>query len=67
MMRIPDEISFHSQRAMIELDLAAQARCSRAAQAHLGLSQLHLNRMRNLAETRDRSPKPRRPSLSAAT
>ncbi|QAY77215.1 hypothetical protein [Sphingosinicella sp. BN140058] len=66
-MRIGDEISFHSQRARIELDLAARAGCARAAQAHFGLSQLHLDRMRDLAETRDRSPKPRRPSLSAAT
>lgn len=44
------EISFHSKRAMAELDLAVRATTSAAARAHFGLSSLHLDRMRKLAE-----------------
>jgi hypothetical protein len=45
-----DDISFHSKRAMAELDLAARASTVAAARAHFGLSSLHLDRMRRLAE-----------------
>jgi hypothetical protein len=46
-----DEIKFHSDRAMSELDLASRAADMRAAEAHLRLSALHLERMRQLTET----------------
>jgi hypothetical protein len=46
-----DEISFHSKRAMAELDLAVRASSFEAARAHFGLSSLHLDRMRKLSET----------------
>ncbi len=45
-----DDISFHSRRAMAELDLAGRASTVAAAEAHFGLSTLHLERMRRLAE-----------------
>jgi hypothetical protein len=45
-----DDISFHSKRAMAELDLAVRAETSAAARAHFGLSSLHLDRMRVLTE-----------------
>lgn len=44
-----DEVKFHTQRAMAEIDLAARSHDSAAAQAHLGLSELHLRRMRELS------------------
>lgn len=43
-----EDIQFHSNRAMAELDLALRSGDSRAAQAHFGLSALHLDRMRAL-------------------
>ncbi len=43
-----DDISFHSKRAMAELDLAVRAASRVAADAHFGLSSLHLDRMRTL-------------------
>ena len=43
-----DEIKYHSDRAMVELDLAVRAEHSQAAKAHLALSALHLERMRKL-------------------
>jgi hypothetical protein len=45
-----DDISFHSKRAMAELDLAVRAQTSAAARAHFSLSSLHLDRMRVLTE-----------------
>ncbi len=48
-----DDISFHSKRAMAELDLAVRATTSAAARAHFGLSSLHLDRMRRLTEKPD--------------
>jgi hypothetical protein len=48
---VQDDIKFHSDRAMNELDLASRAIDMRAAEAHLRLSALHLERMRQLAET----------------
>lgn len=44
-----DDISFHSRRAMAELDRALSARNDAAAKAHFALSSLHLERMRTLA------------------
>ncbi|MEA3049603.1 MAG: hypothetical protein QOG84_1439 [Sphingomonadales bacterium] len=46
-----DEIKFHSDRAMSELDMASRSADMRAAEAHLRLSALHLERMRRLTET----------------
>jgi hypothetical protein len=46
-----DEIKFHSDRAMSELDMASRSADMRAAEAHLRLSALHLERMRQLAES----------------
>ena len=65
-MRSADEIRFHSHRAMAELECATNAGCTQAARAHFGLSQLHLDRMRELAAIAADIDKPRRPSLSAA-
>lgn len=44
-----DEIKFHSDRAIAEIDLARKAADANAARAHLNLSQLHLRRMRELS------------------
>lgn len=46
-----DEIKFHSDRAMMELDLALSAASVSAAKAHFSLSALHLDRMRSLSVT----------------
>ena len=46
-----DEISFHSKRAITELDRALSATCDKAAQAHLDLSGLHLDQLRQLSRT----------------
>jgi hypothetical protein len=43
-----DEIEFHSERWMRELELARRAGHPRAAKAHLGLSTLHFRRMLDL-------------------
>jgi hypothetical protein len=45
-----DQIQIHSDRAMAELDRALSASCIQAAQAHFGLSALHLDRMRSLKQ-----------------
>jgi hypothetical protein len=45
-----DDITFHSRRAMVELDTAAHAASTSAARAHFSLSTLHLERMRRLCE-----------------
>ena len=47
-MTTEDQIRLHSDRAMQELDLALEADCIQAAQAHFGLSALHLDRMQSL-------------------
>lgn len=44
-----DRIKLHADRARDELDLARTARSHNAAQAHLALSALHLDRLRTLA------------------
>ena len=41
-------ISFHSDRALAELDRALDAECIQAARAHFGLSALHLDKMQDL-------------------
>jgi hypothetical protein len=43
-----DPISFHSQRAQAELDLAMRAQHVAAARAHFGLSRLHLEHLTRL-------------------
>jgi hypothetical protein len=40
------DFEFHAQRAKAELDLARRAASAAAASAHLGLSRLHVERMR---------------------
>lgn len=44
-----DEIRFHSQRAIAELDLARAAASPEAARLHLSLSSLHLDKIRALS------------------
>ena len=43
-----DEIKFHSDRALAELELASRATNRTAAEAHLRLSSLHVAKMRKL-------------------
>ena len=50
-MSIQDRITHHVDRAFEELDLARAAASPEAAIAHLGLSELHLGRMRDLSRT----------------
>lgn len=45
-----DRIQHHVGRAFEELDLARSASSTEAAIAHLGLSELHLGRMKALAD-----------------
>lgn len=47
-----DRARLHEDRAMEELDLALGAGSLAAARAHLQLSSLHLDRMRDLREDR---------------
>jgi hypothetical protein len=46
---VQDEVKFHSDRAMAEIDLASKSRDRNAAEAHLRLSALHLERVRALS------------------
>jgi hypothetical protein len=55
LVSVEELIEFHSERAMTELDQALTARDLRAAQAHFGLSSLHLDRMRSLQDSAPRS------------
>jgi hypothetical protein len=48
-MSIQDRISHHAGRAFEELDLARAAASPEAAIAHLGLSELHLGRAKELS------------------
>jgi hypothetical protein len=59
---VADEIKIHSDRAMAELDLAIRAGNARAARAHMALSALHLERLRDLSQAPAASP----PERSAA-
>jgi hypothetical protein len=45
-----DRIRHHADRAMEELDLARAAENVEAAIAHLGLSELHLGRMKAISD-----------------
>ena len=47
-MSVEEEVAYHSERAMRELDLGLVARPMAAARAHLGLSSLHLEKVRAL-------------------
>lgn len=47
-MAAQDDIQFHSERAIAELDMALRAGCLDAARAHFSLSAMHLDRMRAL-------------------
>jgi hypothetical protein len=49
-MASKDDIQFHSERAMAELDRALSASSAAAAQAHFSLSALHLQRMQAVGE-----------------
>ena len=49
-----DRISHHVDRAFEELDRARNAKSPEAAIAHLGLSELHLGRMKALSEPQER-------------
>jgi hypothetical protein len=49
-MTSKDDIQFHSDRAMAELDRALGASSAAAARAHFHLSALHLEKMRVLAD-----------------
>jgi hypothetical protein len=55
-MSIEDRIQHHVGRAFEELDRAREASSPEAAIAHLGLSELHLGRMKELTiRTRSRA------------
>lgn len=43
-----DEISYHSSRALAELDQARRCADANAARCHLQLAEQHLERMRSL-------------------
>jgi hypothetical protein len=47
--QVQDEVKFHSDRAMAEIDLASKSPDANAAEAHLRLSALHLDRVRALS------------------
>ena len=48
-MSVEDQIKFHSDRAMAELDLALSAPSGAAAEAHFSRSSKHLQWMRSRA------------------
>jgi hypothetical protein len=50
-----DEISFHSARALEELDRARHCADTHAARCHLRLAEEHLDRMRSLCRTAARN------------
>jgi len=51
-----DPVKIHSERAMAELDLAVRAEHAVAARAHLSLSVLHLERMREFCDKPNEGP-----------
>ena len=53
-MSVEDSVKHHVDRAFEELDLARNASSPEAAIAHLGLSELHLGRMKALSTPRER-------------
>jgi hypothetical protein len=56
-MSVENQIQYHAQRAMRELDQGLAATPAAAAQAHMKLSSLHLERMRDL-QARLSEPQP---------
>lgn len=58
-----DEISYHSSRALAELDLARRCVDTHAARCHLELAERHLDRMRDLARI-DSASDPSTPGLA---
>ena len=53
-MAARDELDFHAQRALDELECARAATSEKVALAHLELSELHLARIRALGSARAR-------------
>ncbi len=51
-----DEIDVHTERALAEIDRATSAVSMAAAQAHLGLSELHFDKARELSEAPEIPP-----------
>jgi hypothetical protein len=51
-----DEIDVHTERALDEIDRATSAASLAAARAHLGLSELHFDKVRELSETPEVRP-----------
>jgi len=51
-----EQIRFHSDRALAELDMALDAQCIQAARAHFGLSALHVDKMRDLRRGAEPEP-----------
>lgn len=45
-----EEFEHHQERARIELDLGFRSEDQRVAEAHIGLSALHMQRMKELDE-----------------
>jgi hypothetical protein len=58
-----DEISYHSSRALAELDQARRCPDANAARSHLQLAEQHLDRMRLLARAAAATD-PARPGLA---
>ena len=55
-MTTDDQIDVHAERALEEIDLARSATSLAAAQAHLSLSELHFDKVRELSETPEVRP-----------
>jgi hypothetical protein len=55
-MRNEDVLDYHRRRAMRELDLGLTAECPNAARAHLTLSSLHLQRLRQAGGEQGNAP-----------
>ena len=51
-MTTKEEMKFHSDRAVAELDLGLHARSIEAARAHYDLSALHFEKMRKLSRNK---------------
>jgi hypothetical protein len=51
-----DEIDIHSERALEEIDRARNAVSLTAARAHLTLSELHFDRVRELSDAPETRP-----------
>jgi hypothetical protein len=51
-----DEIDVHTERALVEIDRARSAATLAAARAHLSLSELHFDKVRELSEAPEIRP-----------